>query len=82
MADDEDVSSCSKIYVEAYTSLLSLSLGMVDVRPLLLSAQNLFEKMHVWLVQSVAYRHHRLFLYMLHPGEALSKEVMVAARRW
>ena len=50
--------------------------------PLLLSAQNLFEKMNVWLVQSVAYRHHRLLLYMLHPGEALSKEVMVAARRW
>ncbi|XP_025792311.1 probable diphthine methyl ester synthase isoform X2 [Panicum hallii] len=26
MADDEAVSSCSKIYVEAYTSLLSLGL--------------------------------------------------------
>ncbi|PVH32629.1 hypothetical protein PAHAL_9G446200 [Panicum hallii] len=32
MADDEAVSSCSKIYVEAYTSLLSLGLDTTAVR--------------------------------------------------
>ncbi|RLM55924.1 hypothetical protein C2845_PM10G15240 [Panicum miliaceum] len=44
MADDEAVSSCSKIYVEAYTSLLSLGFDMAAVRlPSLVCPQSVRE---------------------------------------
>lgn len=52
------VRSCSKIYMEAYTSLLSLGLdpaalaNLVRPVPLLVSAHHLFEQTPAWLIWS------------------------------
>ena len=55
---------CSGTYMEAYNYHLSIGLNLAELTnlvcppsPLLMSARNLFDQMHAWLIQSVAHKH-------------------------